>query len=99
MVEILRSRHPLLDFVQVAFILTDIHSTILFTNRCTERFFGYRRDEMEGQRLRVLFLEEDLAYFFPNIVYLTLYKNGFEGGALLKQKDGRKIFVQMSTAC
>jgi PAS domain S-box-containing protein len=97
-VEILKNRHPLLDFIQVAFILTDIHSKILFTNRPTERLFGYRRDEIQGQRLRVLFLEEDLAYFLPNIIYLTLYKNGFEGEALLRQRDERKIFVHISTA-
>jgi PAS domain S-box-containing protein len=98
MVEILKSRHQLLDFIQVAFILTDVHSKILFTNRYTERLFGYTRDEIEGQRLRTLFLEEDLIYFLPNIVYLTLYKNGFEGEALLRQKDGRKIFVHISTS-
>jgi two-component system sensor histidine kinase HydH len=96
--EILKSRHPLLDIVQVAFILTDIHSEIIFSNRYTERLFGYGRDEIKGQRLRVLFLEDDLTYFFPNIVYLTLYKNGFEGEALLKQKDGKKIFVHVNSA-
>lgn len=98
MVEIVKSRYQLLDFIQVAFILTDVHSKILFTNRYTERLFGYTRDEIEGQRLRLLFLEEDLTYFLPNIVYLTLYKNGFEGEALLRQKDGRKIFVHISTS-
>jgi len=98
MVELLKSRPQLLDFIQVAFILTDVHSKILFTNRYTERLFGYRQDEIEGQRLRVLFLENDLTYFLPNIVYLTLYKNGFEGEALLRQKDGKKIFVYISTA-
>jgi len=98
MVEILKNRHPLLDFIQVAFILTDVHSKILFTNRPTEPLFGYGRDEIQGQRLRILFLEEDLTYFLPNIVYLTLYKNGFEGEALLRRKDGRRIFVHISTA-
>ncbi len=98
MVEILKSRHQVLDFIQVAFILTDVHSKIVFTNRYTERLFGYSRDEMEGQRIRVLFLEEDLTYFLPNIVYLTLYQNGFEGEALLRQKDGRKVFVHVSTS-
>ncbi len=98
MVEILKTRNQLLDFIQVAFILTDVHSKILFTNRYTERLFGYTRGEIEGQRLRILFLEEDLIYFLPNIVYLTLYQNGFEGEALLKQKDGKRIFVHISTS-
>jgi PAS domain S-box-containing protein len=97
MVEILKSRHHFLDLIQVAFILTDVHSKILYANRYTERLFGYAREEVEGQRIRIFFLEEDLTYLLPNIVYLTLYKNGFEGEALLKQKDGKKIFVHLST--
>ena len=97
MVEILKSRHHLLDLVQVAFIVTDAHSKILYTNRYTERLFGYSREEVEGERIRILFLEEDLTYFLPNIIYLTLYKNGFEGEALLRQKNGTKIFVHLYT--
>ncbi|MDI7259260.1 MAG: ATP-binding protein [Thermodesulfobacteriota bacterium] len=98
MVEILKSRHSFLDFVQVAFVLTDIHTKILYTNRYTERLFGYTREEIEGQRIRTLFLEEDLTYFLPNIVYLTLYRGGFEGEALLRQKDGKRLFAHLSTA-
>ncbi len=97
MVEILKSRHHFLDLVQVAFILTDAHSKILYCNRYTERLFGYPREEIEGERIRILFLEEDLTYFLPNIIYLTLYKNGFEGEALLRQKNGTKIFVHLYT--
>jgi PAS domain S-box-containing protein len=97
MIETLKSRHHFLDLVQVAFILTDAHSKIVYANRYTERLFGYSREEMEGERIRFLFLEEDLTYFLPNIIYLTLYKNGFEGEALLKQKDGTKIFVHLYT--
>jgi PAS domain S-box-containing protein len=97
MIESLRSRHPFLDLVQVAFILTDAHSKILYTNRYTERLFGYSREELEGERMRLLFLEEDLTYFLPNIIYLSLYKNGFEGEALLRQKNGAKVFVHLYT--
>ena len=97
MVEILKSRHHFLDLVQVAFILTDAHSKILYNNRYTERLFGYSREEIEGERIRMLFLEEDLIYFLPNIIYLSLYKNGFEGEALLRQKNGTKIFVHLFT--
>jgi len=38
--EILGSRHPLLEMVQVAFIITDIHAKILYANRYAERLFG-----------------------------------------------------------
>jgi PAS domain S-box-containing protein len=98
MIEIKKSRHDLLDLVQVAFIITDIHLKVVHSNLCTERLFGYARGELEGQRIKVLFLEDDLLYFLPNIVYFTLYKNGFEGEALLRQKDGTRIFVYISTA-
>jgi len=98
MVDVLKSGQHLLDLVQVAFILTDAHTKILYINQYTEHLFGYARDEIEGQRIRILFLEEDLTYFLPNIAYLTLYKDGFAGEALLRQKDGKKIFVHLSTA-
>jgi PAS domain S-box-containing protein len=98
MVEILKSRHQFLDLIQVAFILTDVHSKILYANRYTERLFGHAREEVEGQRIRIFFLEEDLTYLLPNIVYLTLYKNGFDGETLLRRKDGEKIFVHLSTS-
>jgi PAS domain S-box-containing protein len=98
MVDVLKSGQHLLDLVQVAFILTDAHTKILYINRYTEHLFGYAREEIEGQRMRLLFLEEDLTYFLPNIAYLTLYKNGFAGEALLRQKDGKKVFVHLSTA-
>lgn len=95
--EILKSKHHFLDLVQVAFILTDGHSNILYANKYTKRLFGYEREEIEGKRMRVLFLEEDLAYFLPNIIYLSLYKNGFEGEALLRQKGGTKVFAHLYT--
>lgn len=75
MVEILKSKHHFLDLVQVGFILTDVHSKILYANRYVEQLFGYAREEIEEQRIRVLFLEEDLTYLLPNIVYLTPLRN------------------------
>jgi PAS domain S-box-containing protein len=98
MTEILRSRHQLLDGVQVVFIITDVHGKILYASRYTERLFGYPRAEVEGQRIRLLFLEEDQIYFLPNILYLTQYKEGFEGEVLLKQTDGTRVFIHLTTA-
>ncbi len=98
MAETLKSRPKLLDSIPASFILTDIHTRILYVNQQAELFFGYAKEELEGERLRSLFLEEDLLYFLPNIVFLTSYKNGFEGEVLLRQKDGMKIFVHLSTS-
>ena len=99
MVELLKSRPHLLDSIPVAFLLTDAHSVILYANQSAEDHFGYSRSEMEGKRVRMLFLGEDLIYLLPNIVYLSLYQDGFKGELLLRQKGGNKIFVHLSTTC
>jgi PAS domain S-box-containing protein len=96
MTEMPKNRHPLLDFVQVAFILTDIHSKILYANRFAGQLFDYTQEEMKGQRIRMFFFDEDLKYFLPNIVYLAIDKAGFEGDGLLRQKDGKGVFVHLS---
>ena len=95
--EILKRSHNLLDAVPATFLFTDVHSRILYANCQTENFFGYSCDEMEGERIRILFLDEDLIHFLPNIIYLTRYKDGFDGEALLRRKDGTKIFVHLFT--
>ena len=98
MAETSKSRHPFLDFIQAAFVLTDVHGRILYTNRYTENLFGYPKEEIEGQRIRTFFFTEDLKYFLPNIVYLAVYKAGFEGDGLLRQKNGKGIFIHLSAA-
>jgi len=98
MVEILKARQLLFDSIQTAFVITDIHSKILYANQLVESFFEHRPKDLEGRRIRVLFLEEDLIYFLPNILYLTLYKKGFDGEVLMKRKDGKRIFVHLLSA-
>jgi PAS domain S-box-containing protein len=98
MAEILKKGHRFLGAVPATFLLTDVHSRILYVNSQTETFFGYSREEMKGERVRILFLEEDLIHFLPNIIYLTRYKDGFDGEALLRRKDGKKIFVHLFTS-
>ena len=95
MEEIFKSSHTLLESIPATFLLTDVHSQILYANQRTESFFGYAPDEMEGQRIRILFLQEDWIYFLPNIIFLARYKQGFDGEALLRQKDGKRIFVHL----
>jgi PAS domain S-box-containing protein len=93
--EIFKSSRTLLESIPATFLLTDVHSQILYANQRTEAFFGYAPDAMEGQRLRILFLQEDWIYFLPNIIFLARYKQGFDGEALLRQKDGKRIFVHL----
>ncbi len=95
--EIFKISHKLLDSLPTSIVFTDLHSRVLYVNPQAESFFGYRRDEIIGERLRLLFFEEDLLFLYPNIIYLTLYRHGFDGEVLLRQKDGRKIFVRLYT--
>ncbi len=98
MVDIVKNRYPLLDLIQTAFVLTDIHGKILYHNRYTEHLLGYTRQELEGRKVRELFFPEDLKFFLPNMIYLTIDKTGFEGDGLLRQKDGKGIFVHLFTS-
>ncbi len=95
MAENSQNRPPLLDLVHVALILTDLHARILYVNRFAESLFGYSREEIEGQRIRRLFFDDDLTYFLPNLLYLAIDMAGFEGDALLRQKEGEGVFVHL----
>jgi PAS domain S-box-containing protein len=95
--DIQRTRHDLLNLVPIAVLITDTHSKVLYANQHTESLFGYRKSEIEGQRIRKLFLKDDLVFFLPNIFYLTLYRSGFNGEVLLQRKDGSKIIVRLFT--
>jgi PAS domain S-box-containing protein len=96
--EAMEDHSRLLDTIPTSFFLTDVHSRILYANHQAELFFGYTSPEMKGQRMRIFFLDEDLLYFLPNIIYLTRYREGFDGEALLRQKNGNRIFVRLSSA-
>lgn len=98
MADIPRIRHDFLNVVPIVVLVTDTHSKILYANQHTESLFGYKKSEIEGQRIRKLFLQGDLLFFLPNILYLTLYRSGFDGEVLLRRKDGSKIIVRLYTA-
>jgi PAS domain S-box-containing protein len=97
MTDIQRTKHDFLNLVPIAILVTDTHSKVLYANQHTESLFGYKKSEIEGQRIRKLFLEDDLVFFLPNIFYLTLYRRGFDGEVLLQRKDRSKIIVRLFT--
>jgi len=47
MAEILKSKNPFVDLVQVALSSPMVHSKILYANRYTKHLFGYAREEIE----------------------------------------------------
>lgn len=98
MIELHKTRHDLLNSIAVGFLVTDSHARIVYVNRHAEILLGYEKSEIEGLPLRTFFLEDDLIYFLPNILYLTLYREGFDGEVLLRRRDGTKIFVRLMTS-
>jgi len=53
MVEITGERPDLLDLIQVAFTIIDVHSKVVYSSPCTEHLFGYAKGEIEWQWIRV----------------------------------------------
>ena len=53
MVEMTKNKHDLLDLIQVAFTIIDVHSKVVYSSPCTEHLFGYAKGEIEWQWIRV----------------------------------------------
>ena len=90
--------HEIIDVINDAIILTDRWGKILLFNQTAEEFFGYQEGEILGQNLRVVFLEDDQIYFFPNILKATLRVGSYQGEVLLQKRDHGRIFGYLATS-
>jgi PAS domain S-box-containing protein len=88
----------LMEVIKTGIVVADGQGAILFSNHIASTLCGYIDDRIEGLNLGELFLVEDQAVFFPNILKLVRDGAGFEGEALLKKRDGTVFFVNLSTA-
>ncbi|MFH1135471.1 MAG: ATP-binding protein [Pseudomonadota bacterium] len=79
---------------QVVF-LSDPEGKILFASSAALPLTGYRTEALEGQNISLLFTEEDLAFFLPNILHLTNHNQSFEGEAMLKRKNGTLFYAYL----
>ncbi|MFH1091075.1 MAG: PAS domain S-box protein, partial [Pseudomonadota bacterium] len=75
--------------------MADFSGRIFLASRSSEKLLGYAPEELEGQNLSLLFTEEDLAYYYPNILYLTGKDNPYHGEALLKRKNQALFFAHL----
>ena len=76
-------------------LLTDLDGRVLYVNRAAETMIGYRQPEILGENLAVLFTNEDLAYLYPNLLYLIGKNQAYEGEVMLKRKTGERFFAYM----
>ena len=90
--------NEIIDVINDAIILSDRSGKILLFNHTAEAFFGYSEEEVLGQSIGIVFLEDDQLYFLPNILKATLGRGSYEGEALLRKKDNGRIFGYLATS-
>jgi len=90
--------NEIIDVINDAIILTDRSGKILLFNHTAEEFFGYPEEEVLGQDLGIVFLEDDQIYFLPNILKSTLRYGTYQGEILLCKKDYGRIFGYLATS-
>jgi PAS domain S-box-containing protein len=71
---------------------------ILFANSFAEQLLGFRSGGWRNNEISCLFLEDDCDIFLPNIIKLTLEKDGFEGEALLQTRQNQEFFAYLTTS-
>ena len=79
--------------IKQAVIVADLDGNILAANETSCQLLGYGTSELDGQELSLLFTEEDLVFFYPNIMYLAKGGRSFEGEVMLKNKEGDTFFA------
>lgn len=76
-----------------AVIVTDLSGRIVFTSSAIESLFGFTSDELDGQKLTVLFAPEDVTYFFSNLMDMAQKNLPFEGELMLRRRDQTRFFA------
>ena len=94
------SEHPqileeIFSSLRQVIFLADQEGGILFASSAVYPLTGYRPENLEGENISLLFTDEDLAFFLPNILHLTNHNQSFEGEAMLKRKNGSRFFAYL----
>lgn len=85
----------ILTGIQQAIILTDAQGSVLYASKMTERIVGFRPEELYGLELSQIFTEEDLAYLYPNIMFLARNFQTFDGELMLRRKNNTTFFAYL----
>lgn len=80
------------DGVQV----TDLQGRIIYSNRATERLYGYTKDEFLGRHVDELNVDPDVA---KELIIPSMREHGrWQGELLVKRKDGTPFPISLSTS-
>jgi PAS domain S-box-containing protein len=88
----------ILDAIQDSVISTDLEGTIISWNPASERMFGWRAEEVIGQKVTILYKEEDIPILVEKIVKPTLEHGAQEGEYRAVHKDGTEIIDRLHTS-
>ena len=83
----------ILACIHEAIIVTDLKGRIRFSSSVVEKVFGYAPEELEGQKLSVIFTPEDLRYLYPNLLHMAQKAMPFEGELMLLRRNGNRFFA------
>lgn len=88
----------LLAVVSDTIVIVDLEGKVRYFNRHAEKMLGYTAERIVGSDFSTLFMEDDLDYFLPNIMKMTVEKSNFEGEIMLRHQSGRGVFGWLSSS-
>lgn len=77
----------ILSCIQQAIIITDIEGHIFFASTIAEKLLGYTPDELKGEKLSLIFTQEDLTYLYPNLLFMARKNRSFEGDLMIVRRN------------
>ncbi|MBU2552300.1 MAG: PAS domain S-box protein, partial [Proteobacteria bacterium] len=79
--------------VRQGLFLIDSQGRILYASQAAQEVLGYRPEEMTGRDLSLIFTPEDLAFYWPNLLFMARLGEPFDGEALLLRRNGTRFFA------
>jgi len=88
----------LVDVVEEGILCSDPDGIVLMANLKALLLWGYREEEILGQSLRNLFVEEDRLHSYPMVLKEAVEKGEYRGEILFRRKDGGRFPGQLSVS-
>ena len=84
-----------LSYIPHTIMVTDSEGQILSVSEGIEKVLGFVPEELEGQKLSLIFTPEDIPFFYRNLFSMVQDRKPFEGQVMLMRKDRSRFFAFM----
>ena len=84
-----------LSYIPHTIMVTDSEGQILSASEGIEKVLGFVPEELEGQKLSLIFTPEDMPFFYRNLFSMVQDRKPFEGQVMLMRKDRSRFFAFM----